>query len=90
MTLRKDAIYSGRVQGVGFRATVLHIARKYRVTGFVRNRPDGTVELIVEGEEPEVEALLAVVREHFTRNLTGESSHGSEPRGEFTGFEIRS
>ena len=90
MAIHVDVIYSGRVQGVGFRATVLHFARRYRVTGFVRNRQDGSVELIVEGEEPVVEALLDEVRVRFARNLTDESSHRSEPKGEFTGFEIRS
>ena len=90
MAIQWEVIYSGRVQSVGFRATVLHFARKYRVTGFVRNQRDGTVELVVEGLEAEIEALLADIRERFNRNLTGESSHRSEPKGEYTGFEIRS
>ena len=69
MPVRIEVIYSGRVLGVGFRATVLEIATRYRVTGFVRNVPDGTVELIAEGTEAEVEALLAEIRERFARNL---------------------
>ena len=54
MAIHVDVIYSGRVQGVGFRATVLQFARTYRVTGFVRNQRDGTVELGVEGLEAEI------------------------------------
>lgn len=50
--------YSGRVQGVGFRATVRHIACGYDVTGWVRNLPDGRVELIAEGAKPELKAFL--------------------------------
>ena len=41
--------YSGRVHGVGFRATVRHIACGFDVTGSVRNLPDGRVELVAEG-----------------------------------------
>jgi len=50
--------YSGRVQGVGFRATARHIACGYDVTGLVRNLPDGRVELMAEGTKSELKAFL--------------------------------
>jgi acylphosphatase len=49
----------GRVQGVGFRQFVAHWARKHRVSGWIRNREDGTsVELLAEGDTDDVKALL--------------------------------
>ena len=55
---RLQVYFQGRVQGVGFRYTVQHIARSYKVTGFVRNLHDGRVELVAEGEESELERFL--------------------------------
>lgn len=52
-------IYSGNVQGVGFRFTVIRFAKAYdSITGYVKNLPDGSVELFAEGLEEEVESLL--------------------------------
>lgn len=52
-------IYSGNVQGVGFRFTVLRFANAFdSITGFVKNLPDGSVEMHAEGAESEVECLL--------------------------------
>ena len=69
-TVRKQVTYRGRVQGVGFRATTAAIAGRFRVTGFVRNLSDGSVELVVEGELGPVEDFLAAVAERFRRNIT--------------------
>lgn len=55
---RVTVLYSGRVQGVGFRATVRHLACGYDVTGTVRNLSDGRVELIAEGARAELNAFL--------------------------------
>jgi len=60
--IRKKIYYSGRVQGVGFRATTLEISAKYPVAGYVRNLPDGRVELRVEGTEEAVNAFLDEVK----------------------------
>ena len=48
---------SGRVQGVGFRWAVLQLAQELGVTGYVSNRPDGTVEVVAEGGPSELEEL---------------------------------
>jgi acylphosphatase len=53
-----QVFYEGHVQGVGFRFTVRHIAKGFDVTGWVRNLPDGRVELQVTGDEDEVRAFL--------------------------------
>lgn len=59
----KQAFYEGRVQGIGFRWMVKNTARGYDVTGWVRNLPDGRVELHVQGEGDEVEAFLEGIAE---------------------------
>lgn len=51
-------IVTGLVQGVGFRYSAKYRASQLRVTGFVRNLRDGSVELVCEGEEAEVETLF--------------------------------
>ncbi len=55
---QREIYYSGRVQGIGFRYTARSIAAGRRVTGFVRNLPDGRVHLIVEGALDEVQAFI--------------------------------
>ncbi len=52
-------IYKGRVQGVGFRFTAMRFANAYdSISGYVKNKYDGSVELFVEGKDFEVESLL--------------------------------
>jgi acylphosphatase len=83
-------IYTGRVQGVGFRYTVKHLSMGYDLTGYVRNMPDGTVELLAQGEEEEIEALKKEVQnshlQSFIRKMDVENVSVKE---ELKGFEIR-
>lgn len=58
---RKEVWFSGHVQGVGFRAQTLRVARGFEVTGRVENMPDGRVCLQAEGAEAEVDAFIAEV-----------------------------
>lgn len=53
----------GRVQGVGFRWFVREAARRHRLAGWVRNRPDGSVELEVSGDDGAYHEFLGTVRE---------------------------
>ena len=86
---RMQVIYSGQVQGVGFRYTVKSVATGFDVTGTVRNLPGGQVEMIAEGVHEELEAFRKAVREsgldHFVRD---EDVSWTETAGEFRGFEI--
>ena len=54
----KHLLISGRVQGVGFRYSMLAEARRLGVTGWVRNRRDGTVEAVVDGDPAAVAAMV--------------------------------
>ncbi len=56
--VRIEVRYRGRVQGVGFRWQVSNIASSYECSGYVKNMPDGSVELLVEGQEPEVRRMV--------------------------------
>jgi len=86
--IRQRVYYSGRVQGVGFRMTASRIASGYRVGGTVRNLPDGQVELVIEGEEPEVENVLQDIREAMAGYIADERAE-SLPLGEpFSGFRV--
>ncbi len=81
--------YTGNVQGVGFRYTVKSVAAGYEVTGYVRNLPDGRVELVAEGSKEELEAFRQGIRDsgldHFVRQ---EQAAWSEATGDYRGFEI--
>ena len=57
-----SVIVTGQVQGVGFRAYVQHFAKRMRLSGFVENRPDGSVYLEVTGSESEVDSLVRLVQ----------------------------
>jgi acylphosphatase len=57
----RRVLYSGRVQGVGFRYTAQRLAEDYAIGGHVRNLPDGRVELVAEGPELDVDAFLQTV-----------------------------
>ena len=59
---RRHVIVYGYVQGVGFRFAVERAARSRDVSGWVRNRPDGAVEAVFEGEPDDVEALVELCR----------------------------
>jgi acylphosphatase len=63
MTSRRRVVVHGRVQGVGFRASCARRARERALGGWVRNRPDGTVEAAFEGDEERVEEMSSWCRE---------------------------
>lgn len=87
---RARVLYTGRVQGVGFRYTARSVACGFEVTGFVRNLADRRVELVVEGERTELDGYLEALRtgamEHYIR---AENVQWEPATGEYAGFEIR-
>jgi acylphosphatase len=86
---RCDVHYSGRVQGVGFRYTVRRIALQFAVTGFVKNLPDGRVELVVEGRPAEIRSMLRVVRTEMGRYIRDVRETPLRATGGFSSFDVR-
>jgi acylphosphatase len=86
--MAKAVYYSGRVQGVGFRATVADIARGHPVTGWVRNLPDGRVQVLVEGPDEAIEAFLVAVGQRWARHIQTEHVEDREPTGRYSGFDV--
>ena len=86
----KRVCYEGRVQGVGFRWTIRNIAKGFDVIGWVRNLPDGRVELQVGGDESEVFAFLDSVMESELRSHIDNQTRSAlaEPV-KARGFDIR-
>ncbi len=81
--------FFGNVQGVGFRYTTCSVARGFDVTGFVRNRRDGDVELIVEGKSKKIERFLDALRDRMGGYIEREEAFDEPATGEFGGFGIR-
>ncbi len=88
---RRRVVYRGRVQGVGFRATVRRLAGGFGVSGTVRNLDDGGVEVLAEGEAGEVSAFLAAIAAEMGGKIRGVDD-ASEPPADppLSGFAIRS
>jgi acylphosphatase len=88
MTICKHVYYSGRVQGVGFRYTAQHVAQEFDVAGFVRNLPDGGVEVKVEGSPEEVEAFLSALAQRMSGYIE-ETQVMEKPAQGSKGFHVR-
>ena len=83
-------MFHGRVQGVFFRAHCQEKAESLGLAGYVRNRPDGTVEAVFEGERSLVEACIEWNRRSQPAAKVTAVDVGWEiPTGEFQGFELR-
>jgi acylphosphatase len=86
---RLHVLYSGRVQGVGFRYTAKTVVAGFEVTGIVRNLADGRVELIAEGLKDELEGFQQAIRESGLGSLIArEETTWEDATNEFRGFEI--
>ena len=86
---RYEVHYSGRVQGVGFRYTVRWVATRFSVSGFVRNLPDGRVQLVAEGRPDELRRFLDAVAAEMGQYITHTQEQVGPGAGRFQGFEIR-
>ena len=87
--IRRTVLYSGKVQGVGFRYTACSVARRYAVTGYVRNLEGGRVELVAEGDLDEVERFLAGVADDLAFCINDTQEWTVTGTGEFRHFDIR-
>ena len=85
---RQTVVFSGRVQGVGFRYSTCHVAERFDVVGYVRNLSDGRVELVAEGEPDYVGAFVAGVNKAMAGYISDTQETHGQPSGEFTRFGI--
>lgn len=89
--MNKHLIISGRVQGVGFRFSARNEAENMGVNGWVRNLPDGTVELEVEGDKDIVEAYIEKVKSglHSGIHVDHVEENENPDMNAYFGFSIR-
>ena len=86
---RRQVYYSGRVQGVGFRYTTQGIARRFPVTGFVQNLPDGRVRLVVEGESADLDSMVGEIEQRMDGFINQTHVDRRQASGSFSSFDIR-
>ena len=86
---RARVVISGKVQGVFFRGETQRAAAVRGVTGWVKNRPDGTVEAVFEGPEEDVVAMLEWCKKGAPRSRVDKIDvEWDADRREFIGFDI--
>jgi len=89
VTRRGHFIVRGQVQGVCYRMDARDLADQLGITGWVRNRPDGTVEVLAEADELKLKQFLAWCRQGPPHGqVSGVEESYAEATGEFDGFRI--
>jgi acylphosphatase len=90
MPYQLHAVVHGRVQGVSFRHYTVLRARELGITGWVRNRPDGTVEVTAEGEKSQLNPFLDFLRSGPpAAHVTRVDLHWYDATGSFDSFDVR-
>lgn len=87
--VRWTVLFSGNVQGVGFRYTTRSVARGFAVRGYVRNTRDGRVELVAEGAPEEVERFVRAVEDEMRGYIRDREVNTAPATGEFGDFGVR-
>jgi len=77
------------VQGVGFRFTAEEIAVSLGLKGWVGNRPEGTVEVVAEGEKDDIDMFMNRIKEAMGRYVSSVRTSWGEATGEFNSFGIK-
>jgi len=87
--IRRRLSITGRVQGVFYRDWLIGQARALGISGWVRNRPDGSVEAVVEGAPEMVEAIIARARQGSSASRVADVVIGDAPDEPLSGFVRR-
>jgi len=85
----ESAVFSGHVQGVGFRYTAMHVAMEYEVAGYVANLADGRVQLEAEGRREEVAAFIDAVQDRMHGCIRKVERAGGRRPAQCSGFTIK-
>jgi acylphosphatase len=84
----KHIVFSGQVQGVGFRFTALNTANNYNLTGYVRNLPGGKVEMLVQGPEKTIDSCIQDIQDSFAGYIRQTDVEAVTPDPNITDFRI--
>ena len=84
----KHIIFTGSVQGVGFRFTAHRMAIRHQLTGFVRNMMDGTVEMLAQGSAEDIDDCIRDIKEYFAGYIRETRIEENPPDPRYTNFNI--
>lgn len=84
----KKIVFSGRVQGVGFRFTALNIASRYELKGYVRNLPDDDVEMVAQGPAETIDECVRDLQDSFVGSISHIDIEEATPDPKLTDFRI--
>ena len=87
--MTERVIFRGRVQGVGFRATTHRLARGRAVVGYVKNLPDGTVEMLAQGTPAEITGFFDAIAQRFAGYICDTERIQVTSAETYAGFDIR-
>ena len=87
---QREILFSGRVQGVGFRYTARSLAAGIPITGFIRNLPNGRVQLVIEGAVGEIDRFLVGLHGRMGQYILDQTETVRPASHSFSGFDIRS
>ena len=86
--IAKYIIFTGRVQGVGFRFTAYNIARRHQLAGLVRNLLDGTVEMFAQGQPRDIDDCINDIKDSFGAYITQTKIEEAAFNPQYTDFKI--
>ena len=86
--IRAHILYSGRVQGVGFRFTVQRTAADLDLRGWVKNLPDGRVEILAEGDREKITQLCQNLEKYFQEYIKDKNIDFTPAQENYTDFDI--
>ena len=86
--IAKHIIFTGDVQGVGFRFTALRIANRYPLTGFIRNTPNGFVEMLAQGSPDDIDNCLRDIKDSLAGYIRDTKIEETPSDPQYTDFKI--
>jgi acylphosphatase len=86
--IARHIVFSGRVQGVGFRFTALNVANRYELKGYVRNLPDGDVEMLAQGTAEMIDNCVRDLQDSFVGTVSHIDIEEATPDPKLTDFRI--
>lgn len=86
--IRAHILYSGRVQGVGFRATAQRYGQDLNLCGWVKNLPDGRVEILAEGDREKIVQLCQHLEKYFQGYIKDKNIDFVPAKGDYADFDI--